>query len=231
MTTTSSDASTTVADALSSLLTERSSCRAFLTDQVPDAVLTRLFEMAQRTPSWCNVQPWQVTVTTGAATNRFAAALTHDVPNGSRPDYEFPVYDGVYADRRRVVGYGLYSSLGIERADREGRSRQAMLNYSFFGAPHAAVIATPRSLGVYGAIDCGAYVATLLLAAESLGLAAIAQGSLATQAAFVRSYFELPDDFDIVCGVSLGYPDPEHRANSYRAPRADLAESVRFVGD
>lgn len=221
--------STPDADTLSSLLTKRSSCRAFRTEAVPDEVMTRLFAMAQRTPSWCNVQPWRVTVTTGAATRRFAAALSRDVPNGSRPDHEFPVYEDVYADRRRVVGYGLYSSLGIEREDREARSRQAMLNYSFFGAPHTAVIATPKRLGVYGAIDCGAYVSTLLLAAESLGLAAIAQGSLATQSPFVRSYFDLPDDLDILCGVSFGYADVEHRANSYRAPRAALAESVRFV--
>lgn len=216
---------------LEALLTARSSCRAFRENAIPEDVVTRLFEMAQQTPSWCNVQPWQVTVTSGAATRRFADALTRDVANGSDSDYDFPEYSGVYAERRRVVGYMLYSSVGIAREDREARAHQAMLNYSFFGAPHVAVITTPAQLGTYGAVDCGAYVSTLLLAAESLGLGAIAQGSLATQASFVRSYFGLADDLDVVCGVSFGYPDPEHPANLFHAPRAPLAETVRFVNE
>ncbi len=52
-------------------------------------------------------------------------------------------------------------------------------NYRFFGAPHVAIITSDKALGVYGAVDCGGYVSTLLLAAESLGIAAVPQAAVA----------------------------------------------------
>ena len=80
-----------------------------------------------------------------------------------------------------------------------------MRNFSFFGAPHVAVISCDRDLGTYGAVDCGGYVGTRLLAAQSLGLGAIAQGAVAMHSDFVRSWLGLSDDRLIVCAVSLGY--------------------------
>ena len=69
------DAMSTPSAAFENLLKERYSCRAFLPQQVDTAVITRMLEIAQRTPSWCNSQPWQVVITRGSATDRFRAAL------------------------------------------------------------------------------------------------------------------------------------------------------------
>ncbi|MDX7527464.1 nitroreductase family protein, partial [Enterobacter hormaechei] len=81
---------------------------------------------------------------------------------------------GVYGERRRASGYGLYTGLGIERSDKEARLTQMLENYRFFGAPHVAVITSDAGLGTYGAVDCGGYVATFLAAASSLGVATCA---------------------------------------------------------
>jgi len=54
---------------------------------------------------------------------------------------------------------------------------------------------------------------------------------LAFHAEVVRQHFGLGDDRRVVCGISFGYPDREHKANSYRTTRAGLADTVRFVGD
>jgi hypothetical protein len=43
-------------------------------------------------------------------------------------------------------------------------AKQALENYNFFGAPHVAIIHTNEPLGIYGAIDCGAYVSNFMLA-------------------------------------------------------------------
>ena len=48
---------------LETWLRERHSCRAFLPEPVPRAVIERILALAQRTASWCNCQPWQVAVT------------------------------------------------------------------------------------------------------------------------------------------------------------------------
>ncbi len=64
------------------LLADRYSCRGFLPREVGRETMARILEMAQRTPSWCNAQPWQAHITSGAATERLRAALLAGVPAG-----------------------------------------------------------------------------------------------------------------------------------------------------
>ncbi|WP_104106659.1 nitroreductase [Nocardioides sp. 616] len=216
--------------ALTQLLDERYSCRGYLPDLVPPDTLNRLFELAQRTASWCNTQPWQVTVTSGEATSRFAAALSdYTASHPPRSDFEIPAkYAGVYDERRKESGFALYESLGIAREDRAARAEQAGRNFSFFGAPHVAVITTDRDQGVYGAVDCGGYVGTLMLAARSLGLASVAQAAIAMYSDGVREHLGLTEDRMTVCAVSFGYEDPAHLANAFRTTRAPVEVAVDF---
>ena len=88
-------------------------------------------------------------------------------------------YLGVYLERRRESGFQLYNTLGIARGDKAAYAKQALENYNFFGAPHVAIIHTDEALGIYGAIDCGAYVGNFMLAAQALGLGTIPQAALA----------------------------------------------------
>ncbi|MGC9670724.1 nitroreductase [Planosporangium sp. 12N6] len=217
-------------DALERILAGRYSCRAFRPEPVPRQRIERMFTLAQRTASWCNSQAWQVILTSGEATERFRAALYAAASAGpGRSDVPEPAeYRGVYQTRRREAGYGLYHSLGIDRADYAARGRQMLENFRFFGAPHVAVITSDRSLGPYGYVDCGGYVSTLLLAAESLGVAAVPQAAIAMQSDAVRAHFGIPADRVIVCGVSFGYADADHPANSFRTGREELANVVTW---
>ncbi|WP_183097294.1 nitroreductase family protein [Nocardioides pelophilus] len=52
-------------EALTEVLDRRSSCRGFTREPVDPLTLRRLFEVAQRTPSWCNSQAWQVHLLSG----------------------------------------------------------------------------------------------------------------------------------------------------------------------
>ena len=74
---------------------------------------------------------------------------------------------------------------------------------------------TDEALGVYGAVDCGAYVANFLLAAEALGVATVPQASLAFYSDVIRRHFGLKGDRKIVCGISFGIANTEHPANGY----------------
>lgn len=218
---------------LETVLNERWSCRGFLPDAVPEETLRKVFTLAQRTPSWCNVQPWHTHLVSGGAAEQLAKVLTEAaVAGGLNTDFPIPAgYHGVYDDRRRAAGYALYASLGIERSDKLARNLQMLKNWSFFGAPHVAVITTDRDLGVYGAIDCGGYVANLVNAAHDAGLATVPQAALAFYAEELREFLGLPDDRQVVCGVSLGYADPEHPANAFRTERAEVGDAVTFVSD
>ena len=223
---------TSTAAVLEQILDDRHSCRAFTSERVPEEIIEQILRMAQRTASWCNSQAWQVDLVSGDATEAFSTALMdHVMSNDMRPDLPAPErYDGVYGDRRRASGFGLYSALGIERSYHEARSRQMLENYRFFGAPHVAIITSDAGLGVYGAVDCGAYVSTFLAAATSLGVATCAQAALALYSDGVREHLDIPEDRLIVCGIAFGYADTEHPANAFRTERADLSDVVRRHG-
>ncbi len=219
-------------ETLESLLRERYSVRAFKPDPVPRETINRVLSAAQRTASWCNSQPWQVTITSGEATKAFRDALYPVAVAGapSTGDFEFPrEYRGVYLERRRESGFQLYNTLGIARGDKAAYAKQALENYNFFGAPHVAIIHTNEPLGIYGAIDCGAYVSNFMLAAQALGLGTIPQAALARHSALIRKHFDLADNRRVVCGISFGYADHGHKVNSYRTSRAKVQDTVTFI--
>lgn len=213
------------------LLARRYSCRGFLADEVPRAAIVRILESAQRTPSWCNAQPWMVTLTSGAATERLRAAMCREAAAATpAPDIPFPrEYRGVYRDRRRECGVQLYESVGAVRGDAAAAQRQRMENFRFFGAPHVAIVTTDEALGVYGVLDCGAYVNNFMLAARGEGVAAIAQAALASYPAVLRSQLRIPEGRLVVCGISFGYEDERHPANGFRTRRAAVEDVVTWA--
>jgi nitroreductase len=70
-----------------------------------------------------------------------------------------------------------------------------------------------------------------MLAAQALGVATIAQAALATHSSVIREHLGIAADRSVVCGISFGYPDEAHPANSYRTRRAALPEAVTFMGE
>ncbi|MBF6127095.1 nitroreductase [Nocardia brasiliensis] len=218
---------------LTRLLDERWTCRQFLADPVPRAVIEQLLRLSQRTASWCNTQPWQVVLTEGAGTDRFRAALLEHVRTATpEPDFAFPAqYAGVYRDRRRACGFQLYDSIGITKGEHEKTMRQTLRNFELFDAPHVAIVTTEADLGVYGAVDCGLYLGNFLLGAQSLGLGAAPQAALASYAPFIREYFDIPDHRRVVAGISFGYPDTAHPVNGFRTAREGIDQVATWFTD
>ncbi|NMO03735.1 nitroreductase [Gordonia sp. TBRC 11910] len=217
---------------LLNLLSTRWSCRAFTPQPVPRNEIEQILDVARRTPSWCNTQPWHLHITSGERTAQLRAALAAAIASGpaENADLPFPAsYDGVYRDRRRTSGWQLYESLGIDKGDRAASARQTLRNFDFFDAPHVAVVTTDRSLGTYGAVDCGLFIDSFLLAAHSRGVATIPQAALATQAPVLREFFDLPDDRLVLIGISFGYADTEHPVNAYRTERQPVADVATFL--
>ena len=214
------------------VMAERFSCRAFLPQAIARPTIERILNAAQKTASWCNSQPWRLEITSGAATTKFRDVMSAAASSGQPMSGDFPFpreYRGVYLERRRESGFQLYNAVGIAKGDKAGYAQQALQNFSFFGAPHVAIVHTDEALGVYGAIDCGGYVTSFMLAAQALGVATVPQAALAFHSELVRKHFGLPDDRRVVCGISFGYPDRDHKANSYRTTRAGIADTVTFV--
>ena len=224
---------TATLSSLESLLDSRISCRAYEDRQVPRDVINEILRLAQKTPSWCNTQPWQVAITEGEGTEKFRAGLgAYVMANPQESDFEFPrEYQGVYKSRRFDCAMALYSSVGIEHGDRAGSGAQTMKNFELFGAPHVAIITTDEALGTYGAVDCGLYVNSFLLAAQSLGVATIPQAALAGCSKFIHEHFGIDDTRKVVCAISFGYADTEHPVNGFRTDRDDVDNVVQWMSN
>lgn len=221
----------TAIDALSQILNDRYSCRAFRPDPVPDADLARIVDAARHVPSWCNAQPWQVELTRGEGTERLRTALMETAAAGTppAPDLEWPSrYSGDYGARRRACGFQLYDAVGVEKSDRAGRMAQMLRNYALFDAPHVAIVHSPAELGPYGAMDTGGFVTAFTLAATALGIASIPQAAVAAYAPLLRAHLGIGEDRLILCAISLGYADTEAPANTFRTARAEAAQIIRW---
>ncbi len=220
------------AETVARLIATRFSCRAFLPNPVPEHLILRIIDAARQTASWSNTQPWGIVVTRPETTISLANALETLATAGTAatPDVPFPPgFTGVYLERRREVGFGLYAALGIARGDRAAREAQHLKNFQFFGAPHVAILTIPAGMGAYGALDLGGFLTSFLLAAEAEGVATIAQAALAAYGTAIRNLLAIADDRAVLCGISFGYPDLTDPANSFRASRAPREQIFRFA--
>ncbi len=217
-------------EALNSALDGRYSCRAFQDKSVPMEDLNAIIQTAQKVPSWCNFQPWQVHLLAGESRDTLSQkVMAAAIANEGLPDVPFPeTVTGKHKERRRSCGLQLYQAVGVVRGDREGSRQQMLENYRFFGAPQAVIITTPKELGAYGILDCGAFVTAFMMAAEAKGIATIAQASIAEMSEIVRATLGIPEDRDVLCAISFGYADAKHPANQFRTERAPLNE-VLFI--
>jgi nitroreductase len=215
-------------DLLDDLLKARFSCRGFKPDPVKTETIQQIVTAAGRAPSWCNAQPWHLTITQREATARFRAALQEHIGQGAPQfDIEAPAsYPGVYGERRRACGWQLYDAVGVTKGDRQASTQQMMRNFALFDAPHTAIVSSPRDLAAYGAMDCGGFVTAFMLAAKALGVDSIAQAAVASYSGFVRDHFDISEDRLILCAISFGYADTTHPANGFRTGRAEAAELI-----
>ena len=226
-----SNDATSDAEVLARLTSGRFTCRAYQTTPVPNDVIESIVEIARKTASWCNVQPWHLLITSAETTQSFRDALVEHATHASGIDSDIPFpeeYRGDFAERRREAGYRLYEALGIGRSDKDRRVAQGFENFRMFGAPHVAIVTipaelvlTPASIAVRSSVRscCGTCSRCRYYAA----------GALAQHARLVRSYFGIGDDRKMVCGIAFGYAKPDHPVNGFRTSCIPLDEVMRIV--
>ena len=211
--------------------TERSSKRAFKPQPVPRATLDRMFEAAQKAPSWCNVQPWRVAITEPPVTGELAATLQAAARSGfPHPEIAFPMeYPSPYKENRIACGAALYTAMGVAREDKAGRYDAWLRNYALFDAPHVAVVSCDRRLGPYAYVDVGVWLGYVLTAATALGLDTCAMASVAAYPEPLRARLAIAETDVILFGLVIGYADEEAPANSCRTTRDEAGKNVSFV--
>lgn len=218
-------------DVLQAMETRRS-IRGFLPTPVPRATVEAILRAAARAPSGSNIQPWRVRVTMGAEKARLSAALraAHDagVPAAREYQYYPRTWREPYLARRRATGWGLYSLLGIGKADKARMHAQHGRNYDFFGAPVGLFVTLDRDLEQGSWVDCGMFLQNVMLAARGFGLDTCPQAAFCDHHAIVGRELSIPPEQIMVCGMALGYADPDEPANRLVTEREPLEAFVTF---
>jgi nitroreductase len=222
--------------AVDAAITSRRSIRAFLPDPVAREDIDAILDVAARAPSGTNTQPWKVTVVTGAAKARLAEAIlaVHNDPAAAREHVEEYAYyprDWIapYIDRRRKVGWDLYALLGLTREDKAGMSAQHGRNYRFFDAPVGLIFTIDRILQQGSWLDYGMFLQNIMVAARGRGLDTCPQAAFTQYHRIIAEQLGLPSEQMVVCGMALGYADPEKIENTLITAREPVAGFARYI--
>ncbi len=217
------------------ILTRRS-VRAFLPTPVPQRTVEELLTLASRSPSGSNIQPWKVHVVAGDVKQRLSKAildaLDRDGYEGHKREWNYyPVnWREPYLARRRKIGWDLYGLLGIRKGDFEGTEKQRRRNYEFFGAPVGILFTLDQDLEIGSWLDLGIYLGALMIAARGRGLDTCPQAAFADFHAVIRRELGIPESEIIICGMGLGYADPDAVENRLVTERAAAREFATFDG-
>lgn len=221
-------------DFFSPLAQARRSVRGYLSTPVSDDLLHDVMRLARLAPSGANLQPGAFIAVQGSVRAQLCAELVASWRAGEqeKEDYDyFPNPMPMTLRRRQVAAaQALYGALGVARDDRTGRDAQFEKNFRFFDAPVALIVTMPHGFGSGGYMDLGMTLYGLMLAAHAKGLSTCAIGALASYPGLIRKHLALDDSSHIVCGLALGYADPEAPVNQTQTTRCELDEYFKVMG-
>jgi nitroreductase len=205
----------------------RRSSRLYLRDKpVPRELVIEAVELAIHAPSNSNVQPWHVVFASGPARDRLVEALLLEAR--STPP-KVPPLPQAFANARSDLGAAVYGSMGIARHDSEARKVAVLRNWEFFRAPLAGIVCMHRDLDHVDSVGVGMFLQTLVLGLTARGLGTCVQVSIAGYPETIREHLGIGEEMRILCGLSIGYPDPGFPGNALRVPRNPLQDNVVFV--
>ena len=219
---------------LACVLAERHSVRGYLAKPVADDVLREVVALSRLAPSGANLQPGTFVAVQGEVRRALSADLLQAYRSQQQEaeDYSyFPSPMPMTLKRRQIASAkALYDALGIAREDRAGRDAQFERNFNFFDAPVALVLTIAHDLGSGCYMDLGMALYGLMLAAQSKGLSTCAIGAMASYPSLIRRHLSLDETSKIVCGVAMGYADPDAAVNQTRTSRVPLNDYFKTVG-
>ena len=217
-------------------ITSRRSIRAFLPTAVERAMVEEILEVASRAPSGTNTQPWRVYVLTGEAKATLSQKIVQaydDPAQCAEHTEEYAYYStrrsSPFIERRRKVGWDLYGLLGIDKADRAAMHAQHRRNYKFFDAPVGLIFTIDRILCQGSWLDYGMFLQNVMVGARARGLDACPQAAFTQFHRIIMQHLVLPDNEQVVYGMSLDYADPQAVENRLITERAPLGDFARFV--
>lgn len=210
--------------------------RAFLAREVPRDLLRAVLEAASHAPSSRNTQPWSVVVLTGDAKDALSRKLCDQFDRGvaSDPDFLNNPRDlrGVFAERAGAVGAATFEVKGIDRDDEAARHAHVRENFELFNAPVEMIFLLPGDAVPGSFLALGCFLQNVMLGLAAGGLGSCPQYSVAGYSDTIREHLGLAGEaMTVVCGLAVGWPDPDAPINTLVPERATLDDYVRWIDE
>ena len=215
---------------VSEAVESRQSIREYLKKPVDSSLIKEILEKSSRAANGGNLQPWQIFVINKESMADFLKQQS-EWTEAETPAYDIypPKLKEPYRTSRYELGEQMYSLLGIEREDKEGRFMQVLKNFEFFGAPAAIFCFVDKQMGPPQWSDLGMFLQTFMLLAQESGLDTCAQEAWSMKQESVSDFFKVDNETMVFCGMAIGYKDPEATINKLRSERRPIDEWATFV--
>lgn len=198
----------------------------FLPEPVPRELIDEALELAACAPSNSNIQPWHVVFAAGTRRDQLVAALLEET---TKNPPNIPPLPESFRHYRSDLGHQVYGAMGITRDDKAGHDAAVRRNWEFFGAPLAGVVCMHQDLSSADALSVGMFLQNLLLALTARGLGSCAEVSIAGYPEILRDQLGIPEEMAILCGLAIGYSDPDFAANNLHVGREAIEKHVMFL--
>jgi nitroreductase len=219
---------------LEEAIRSRRALRRFLSTPVTAGTVREILDLAARAPSGTNVQPWKVHALAGSGKEALSRAVCEKYLATGPEEMGFDYYPKQWVEpwlsRRRKVGSDLYGLLGIVKGDKERMTRQWMRNYTFFDAPVGLIFTIDRIFGLGMLLDYGMFLENLMLVARAHGLNTCPLLAFSSFQETVRHVLGLPESDLVICGMALGYADPDAPENQLVTERVPAEKFTEFHG-
>ena len=210
------------------IMKQRHSTRYFLSKAIPKETLKQIIETSLLTPSWGNSQPWTIYVASGntlenikkdwVSKNKEGIKGNSDIEAGHRNDF---------SERCQKCMGEIMNQVGEVLKDPKGTALWDA-NIYLFNAPTIVYITIPKQRTLYNLFDSGAIEMSVMAAAKEQGIDSVSAYESIKYPDILRKYMKIPDDEDIVIGVSLGYKDEENILNKIIAKKLSVDEACKF---
>lgn len=172
--------------------------------------------LAQHAPWNSNIQPWHMVFASGPHRDRLVAALL-DAARRWPPN--IPPLPESFQHFRRELGAQLYGAIGIAPED-TAKDAAAV----FFRAPLIGIVCIHRDLGPADALSAG-----MQTSFTERGLGTCIEVSVAGYPQIVRVQLSVPAELLILCGLAVGYSDPDFPAYRLHVSREPIDKNVAFL--
>ena len=215
---------------VSEAVESRQSIREYLEKPVDNNIIKEILEKSARAANGGNLQPWKICVINKESMKDFLKQQSEwTEPETSAYDIYPPKLKEPYRTSRYELGEQMYSLLGIEREDKEGRFMQVLRNFEFFGAPAAIFCFVDKQMGPPQWSDLGMFLQTFMLLAQEAGLDTCAQEAWSMKQESVSDFFKVDSETMVFCGMAIGYKDTDATINQLRSERRPVDDWATFL--